>query len=138
MKISLPFIFQAEAVCSFALLQRLGAAPDAFHIQAAFGEAFRCLLGTATQIMIARGVARMLRRSAEMLGIPLPLSILRVPAAIANVTWQSSDLARISSTYPNYATESTALAGPPKGMEELLNKWEGLGIEEPPVLGPEF
>ena len=138
LKVTLPFIFQCEAYASFGLLhriRRLDEADDSGELsskRAEFGEAFeeslRCLLGTGTQMMMARGVARMVIRTAQDYGVKLPANVIAVLSAFG--TWQAKDMAEISSSYPNMAIASDSKFRAEAQMEEVLRKWEDLRIEE--------
>jgi len=120
MKATLPYTFQASSMASFALLQWLHDHPDQrdpppipqpheiltatdMHPQTALNEAYRCVLGAATQVMLARGVVALLNQTASHMNVKLPALDLQVEKAVADVTWQPSDLRHISSAYPNYA-----------------------------------
>lgn len=93
---------------------------------AAFDEVFRCLLGTGVEVMIARGIARMMYHTARGQKIALSQSTRAMLQIMADTAWRPSDLSRVNSIFPNFAT------GPgQKGserMSELLSKWENLEI----------
>ena len=142
LKPTLAYIFQAEAAAGFNLLRRLdtatGQARPVFlregtslreDVQAAFEECFRCLLGTSTQMMMARGVLRMLTQTAIHLKIRLPEAVTETVQALQ--TWRSTDIDRISSMYPNYAIAKDAQSRNGAQMEELLRKWEKMTVTKP-------
>lgn len=135
LKVTLPALFQAEARTSLNLLRRLetdtGSAAPVFlsegtlvrqDIHAAFTETFRCLLGTSTQIMMGRGVLRMLTQTAKDLDITLPAAATQILQIMQ--TWKSTDIDQVSSTYPNYAVAKDAQSKRAVQMEELLRRWE--------------
>ena len=141
LKVTLPAIFQAQAAASFYLLLRLNTAAgqekpvflsagDSVRedVTAAFEETFRCLLGSSTEVMVARGVLRMLIYTAMHLSIDLPQSAV---SATQNMqVWQSSDIDRISSEYPNYAIARNARPGTEVRMESLLKRFERTAVSD--------
>lgn len=140
LKIVLPYIFQASTLCTFTLLNRLGAVLSqpgspaknwqcSFHDPpSAFEESLRCLLGLATQVLVARGVVRMVRQTASLMDITLPTSVTGLPKAIAEMAWQSSDIQQIRASYLNYAIAARKRTSEAAGMEDLLRKWEVLSV----------
>ena len=135
LKIGSTSIYQTQAVTSMYLLRRLdtatGTAPPIFLLQgdsvrddvlAGFEESFRCLLGSSTHIMMARGVFRMLIQTASHLRITL------TPALVAAVQtfqiWDPQDLEQISSSYPNHAMCHNEASRTDAEMETLLRAWE--------------
>ena len=142
LKAVLPFIFQASVTTAFVLLGRSSEESghqrpsEELHSVGAFDEpvsgfeeSLRCLLGTATQVGIARGVATMILKTAKVMGTELPASIMRLPQTVAEIAWGTQNVRSISSSYPNYALVA-AKEGRPEGltMEELLQKWSSLTI----------
>ncbi|KAK1815916.1 hypothetical protein LTR12_009701 [Friedmanniomyces endolithicus] len=140
MKATLPYTFQASSMASFALLQWLHDHPDQrdpppipqpheiltatdMHPQTALNEAYRCVLGAATQVMLARGVVALLNQTASHMNVKLPALDLQVEKAVADVTWQPSDLRHISSAYPNYAQGTVPTFSEAIGMEDILKEW---------------
>ncbi|KAK1069696.1 hypothetical protein LTR33_010836 [Friedmanniomyces endolithicus] len=140
MKATLPYTFQASSMASFALLQSLHDHPDQrdpppipqpheiltatdMHPQTALNEAYRCVLGAATQVMLARGVVALLNQTASHMNVKLPALDLQVEKAVADVTWQPSDLRHISSAYPNYAQGTVPTFSEAIGMEDILKEW---------------
>ncbi|RMY00734.1 hypothetical protein D0867_11637 [Hortaea werneckii] len=142
LKFVLPFIFQTATTASFILL---GHAPtengrrspdDRLHsIEAieeptsGLEESLRCLLGIATQVSIARGAALMLLKTAKIMKVKLPDSIMHLPQTVAEIAWGIKNDRSLSSSYPNYALVAAG-GGRPEGltMEELLNKWSNLSV----------
>ncbi|KAI7214483.1 hypothetical protein KC333_g5995 [Hortaea werneckii] len=142
LKVVLPFIFQTATTASFILL---GHAPtengrrspdDRLHsIEAieeptsGLEESLRCLLGIATQVSIARGAALMVLKTAKIMKVKLPDSIMRLPQTVAEIAWGTRKDRSLSSSYPNYALVA-ANGGRTQGltMEELLNKWSNVSI----------
>lgn len=131
LKMIVAFIFQAAAVSAFTLLPYLrpdatippGFAREALH--AAFTEAFRCLLGIAARVMIARGVVQMVRQSAESMGIP---DVVSIKPAVLEVVWREGDAKKMSSDFPSFAIEGGGDGKNdegPRRMEEMLSEWEG-------------
>lgn len=92
-------------------------------------ERFRCLLGMAMQFSIAQGAALMVLKTAKILMVELPASVMRRPPTVAEIAWGTKNDRSLSSSYPNYALVA-AKGGRPEGltMEELLNKWSNLSI----------
>ncbi|RMZ00166.1 hypothetical protein D0862_06825 [Hortaea werneckii] len=142
LKTVLPFIFQAATTASFILLDHCSRETgrrrpnDELHSIEAFEdprsgleESFRCLLGVATQVSIARGAALMLLKTAKIMKFELPASVMRLPQTVAEIAWVTKNDRGFSSSYPNYALVA-AKGGRPEGltMEELLNKWSNLSI----------
>ena len=132
LKVTLAFIFQAAAVSAFALLPYLRpevnipAAVTHDQLLTAFSESFRCLIGMATRVMIARGVVQMIRRSAAAMDIA---DIVVIEAA-AEVVWKEGDSQKIRSDFPSYAIEagegaSSGVGDGERRMEEMLKDWEG-------------
>ncbi|KAK1059478.1 hypothetical protein LTR74_012614 [Friedmanniomyces endolithicus] len=140
MKATLPYTFQASSMASFALLQWLHDHPDQrdppplsqsheiltatdMHPITALNEAYRCVLGAATQVMLARGVVALLNQTASHMNVKLPALDLQVEKAVADVTWRASDLRHISSAYPNYAQGTVPTFSEAIGMEDILKEW---------------
>ena len=132
LKINVSHIFHAEAMSCFILLPYLKPNLESqitdpeveLDIKSAFEESFRCLLGTGTQVMLGRGVARMMFQTSKQLGIPLPSSVLRVLEVVAETAWRQVDVLEIKSSYPNHALAGDGEASDSMRMEELLNMWE--------------
>lgn len=132
LKINLSHIFHSAAMSCFMLLPYLKpnlesqvAEPEVeLDIKSAFEESFRCLLGTGAQVMLGRGVARMVFQTSKQLGIPLPKSVLRVLEVVAETVWKQVDVLEIKSSYPNYALPGDGETSSDARMEELLNMWE--------------
>ncbi|KAI7547938.1 hypothetical protein KC331_g4713 [Hortaea werneckii] len=142
LKVVLPFIFQAATTASFILLDHCSRETgprrpnDELHSIEAFEEprsgleeSFRCLLGVATQVSIARGAALMVLKTAKIMKVELPASVMRLPRTVAEIAWGTRNDRSLSSSYPNYALVA-AKGGRPEGltMEELLDKWSNLSI----------
>ncbi|KAI4723345.1 hypothetical protein E4T48_00472 [Aureobasidium sp. EXF-10727] len=125
LKISPPYFVQANGVVCFTLLQNLDNPASA----AAFKEAFRCLLGAGMQLLWARGMARMLHLTAQNTGIRLPKAIETMLEAVADTAWTKSDTEMLSSCWPNIAIAKDAKVGESVTMEDLIKKWEKLGVE---------
>ncbi|KAK0254365.1 hypothetical protein LTS16_014100 [Friedmanniomyces endolithicus] len=140
MKATLPYTFQASSMASFALLQWLHDHPNErdppplpspdeiltatdMHPQTALNETYRCVLGAATQVMLARGVVALLNQTASHMNVKLPALDLQVEKAVADVTWRPSDLRHISSEYPNYAQGTIPTFSEAIGMEDILKEW---------------
>jgi len=130
LKTNVSHIFHAEAMSCFILLPQLKTCQETettdsgIDIKSAFEESFRCLLGTGTQVMLGRGVVRMVIQTSKLLGIQLPASVLRVLEVVAETAWRQADVFEIRSSYPNHALATDAEALDSARMEELLNKWE--------------
>lgn len=139
LKVATAYLFQAEAVCCMHLLGRLDmvsyqarpvylkeGSSRSDDIRAAFEESFRCLLGTGTQMLMARAVSRMVTQTANELGIGLPSTVNAALQALH--IWQSLDVKQISSSYPNYAIAKGLQHKAEAEMEFLLHKWEQLEV----------
>ena len=132
LKIHVSHIFHAEAMSCFILLPYLKPNLEPhftdleveLDIKSAFEESFRCLLGTGTQVMLGRGVARMVFQTSKKLGITLPTSVLKVLEVVAETAWRQVDILEIKSSYPNHALAGDGDASDSMRMEELLNLWE--------------
>ncbi|RMY61109.1 hypothetical protein D0864_12986 [Hortaea werneckii] len=125
LKVVLPFIFQTATTASFILLSHSPtengsqSPDDRLHSIEAIGEptsgleeSLRCLLGIATQVSIAQGAALMLLKTAKIMKVKLPDSVMRLPQTVAEIAWVAAGGGR-----------SEGLT-----MEELLNKWTNLSI----------
>lgn len=92
----------------------------------AFDEVFRCLLGAGVEVMIARGIARMMYHTALEQKITLSPSTKKMLQIMSDTAWRPSDLSLVNSAFPNFATLKGH--GNPDRMTELLSKWEKLDI----------
>lgn len=92
----------------------------------AFDEVFRCLLGTSVEVMIARGIARMMYHTAIEQKVPLSNSTHTMLHIMSNTSWRPSDLSLVNSAFPNFAT----IGGQEniERMTDLLVKWEKLEV----------
>ena len=140
LKVVLPFIFQTASTASFILLghsptktgqhiseHRLLSMEAVEESNSGLEESLRCLLGMATQISLARGVALMVLKTAQIMKTKLPDSIKRLPRIVAEIAWGTKNDLSLGSSYPNYALVAAG-GGHLEGltMEELLNKWSDL------------
>jgi hypothetical protein len=139
------FIFQMAAVVSSILLSHLGLRartsldpterlpPKLYEdLESAFNESYRCLLAIGTRVMIGRGVARMVYHSSRAGNTPLPDDTQRLLEVVNDIVWTSTDVQRISSNFPNWATRKNAVTDGSEDdmrMENLLKEWEALGLE---------
>lgn len=120
LKMIVAFIFQAAAVSAFTILPYLRPAtiiPASFTrplLADAFTEAFRCLLGMATRVMIARGVVQMVRQSAEVMGIA---DVVVLKPTILQVVWREGDAKKMSSDFPSYGSRLIEKGKATKGRE---------------------
>ena len=92
----------------------------------AFDEVFRSLLGTGVEVMIARGIARMMYHTALEQSIALSRSTREMLQIMSATAWQPSNLSHMNSMMPNFATLKSGEGG--ERMTELLSKWENLEI----------
>lgn len=92
----------------------------------AFDEVFRCLIGTGVEVMIARGIARMMYHTALGRDIALSRATRSMLQLMSNTAWRPSDLSLVSSAFPNYADSVDHEGG--GRLSELLSKWETLDI----------
>lgn len=137
-KFCMAFIFQLAAVACFTLLERMdyalpahifaqiGGSPATFQDAAsAFREAYRCLLGIGTRVMIARGVARMIFQTLRLMKVTLPSAARLMLEIVAEAAWRPQDVGHFSSVFPNYAMIGNDTDGGTQSrMEDLLIKWE--------------
>jgi hypothetical protein len=140
LKISPAWFLLLQAVTASVLMQDPGltetpivAALEANHphdqitdSHAAFDEVFRCLLGSGVEILIARGIARMMYHTAIERKIVLSQSTRAMLQIMSDTAWQPSDLSLVNSMFPNFA--STKVHEPTERLTELLTKWEDLHI----------
>ncbi|KAM3415732.1 hypothetical protein BST61_g9245 [Cercospora zeina] len=95
----------------------------------AFDEVFRFLLGISVEIMIARGIARMIYYTALEHKIALSRAARAMLQIMADTAWRPSDLALLHSTYPDITTvggDDEISAN--RRLSELLSSWENLEI----------
>lgn len=71
----------------------------------------------------------MLLKTAKLMKVKLPDSLMRLPETVAEIAWGTGNHRSLSSSYPNYAL-AAARGGRSEGltMEELLNKWSNMSI----------
>lgn len=137
-KVSPAFLLQLQAVTAGVLVQDptlsnpVMAAPldesdgPIRDSRTAFDEVFRGLLGTGVEVMVARGIARMMYHSALQNKIALSQSTRSMLQIMSHTAWRPSDLSMVNSIFPNFASD--------KGYEdrdrmtELLSKWEAVEI----------
>lgn len=92
----------------------------------AFDEVFRSLLGTSVEVMVARGIARMMYHSALERNIALGPSSRQMLQIMSETGWHHSNLASMNSVLPNFA--SIKGHDDRERMTELLEKWEKLEV----------
>ena len=92
----------------------------------AFDEVFRCLLGTGVEVMIARGISRMMYHTALEQKIALSRSTRTMLQIMSDTAWRPSDLSLVNSVFPNFATIRGQQGR--ERLTELLEKWEKLDI----------
>lgn len=140
LKISPAWLLQLQAVSAGVLIQspeltdsRIAASLRPGQVDGeiqdahnAFDEVFRGLLGTGVEVMIARGIARMMYHTALERNIALTPSTRSILQIMSDTAWQPSDLSRINSFFPNFAT--TKGHEDRERMTELLSKSERLTI----------
>lgn len=140
LKVTPAWLLQLQAVTAGILLQdpeladpALITSPGANTSQpaiqnshAAFDEVFRCLLGTGVEVMIARGIARMMYHTAVERNIALSPSTRSMLQLMSSTAWRPSDLSLVSSAFPNYADSVDHERG--ERLSELLSRWETLEI----------
>nr|POF12921.1 nitrogen assimilation transcription factor nira [Quercus suber] len=137
LKLALPNLVQLASMSSGLLLQTMQSKqysslsidakvqPQlAADIEAAFEESFRFLLSTGLQNMLTRALARMLIKTASETEVQFPSSVHKLLEVIGEAGWTSSDVEKLSSSYPNPGREKSSHLG--DGMEDLLRRWEGL------------
>ncbi|EME43056.1 hypothetical protein DOTSEDRAFT_80583 [Dothistroma septosporum NZE10] len=88
-----------------------------------FEECFRCLAGMAAQLLIARGVARTIAPTAQMLDVQLPAAVLQIMHAIVETAWQSVELKNIKSLYTSQWDGASDRARDDVMVEALLASW---------------
>lgn len=141
LKISPAWLLQLQSVTSGVLvldpqladaniIVSLDATNDDRAIQnsrAAFDEVFRCLLGTGVEVIIARGVARMMYHTALDKKVALSHPTRSLLQIMSDTAWRPSDLSLLSnSNYPNFAT--TKGHENDERLNKLLSKWEEFEI----------
>lgn len=165
-----PSLWQTSIISAFTLLQVMALGNvqrgimfeelhsrygpyNAFHIESAFMECFRFLLGSGLQHMLARGIVRMLQHTGRQLAVELPSAATQMLALAEGSAWSPSNVCsphaaldnqiedrlaethsqihQISSIYPNLAIRGSDAEN--ASMEMLLRRWESLDIA--PVAG---
>lgn len=95
----------------------------------AFQECFRSVLACGLQMMLPRGLARMLYHTANRLEVELPETVQRVLAVVADAAWQPTDVLKFNSFYPNIAMVVKHLADAEDyQMSKMLRALDGLGL----------
>lgn len=95
----------------------------------AFDEVFRCLLGAGVEIMIARGMARMIYHIALEQKIVLSRASRAMLQIMADTAWRPSDLSLMQSTYPDITSVSgDEERSANRRLTELLSSWEKMEI----------
>lgn len=142
-KFTPPYIFQQATVASFILLRSLDSSYDQTRAQEtsperhgdrpitdiviAFEECVRCLLACGVQIMLPRGIARMMYHTAIQLKMEFPKTVEQMLHIIGETLWQTSDLERFNSAYPNLVLASKRNAtAEDYEMEKVLRRSEDL------------
>ena len=151
LKLTTPSIFHAATLASFILLHDMQLNPSTSRspsdslpkrttnsitdTQSAFEECFRCLLGGGLQLMLPRGIARMLYHTARQMRVQLPSIVLHMLRIVADTAWRPSDMDHLNSSYPNwaFAQDSDSFTSRDR-MEDVLKKWENLEIQDKQVL----
>lgn len=82
--------------------------------------------------MLARGVARMVYQTAVEQKLELPANVQQMLNIVNETAWQSSDLQKFNSMYPNYAIARKPSAKPEDYLiEDVLKKFEESNITTP-------
>lgn len=92
----------------------------------AFDEVFRCLMGSAVEVVISRGIARMIYHTALQQGVALSPSTRKMLQLMSETAWRPRDLSLVNSIFPNFVT--TELGDQEDRLSELLLKWENLDV----------
>lgn len=118
-----PELSSPTTVASPTSMERDGMIRDS---HTAFDEVFRCLLGTGVEVMIARGIARMMYHTAQEQDIAVSRSTREMLTIMSHTAWRPSDLSLMNSRFPNFAT----IRGKEKDerLTEMLSRWEKLNI----------
>ena len=141
------FIFQSAAVSNHILLPNLRVSPEINGVGAkselrkytnviddtetAFTEGFRLLLANGLQMLLARGVVRMIVHIAKSLEVQLPETIQRTLSIMADAAWQPADLHQLVSSFPMRAIAATRSTNSVHyELEDMLRKWEELGVHD--------
>lgn len=101
----------------------------------ALSECFRCLLASAVQITMFRGVLRMLVQTARELRLTLPENVQEMLRLLGDMVWQPKDIRQYSSLYPNYVFTDNFDEAEDLRIEALLRKWEKFDIRGDSMAG---
>lgn len=93
----------------------------------AIDEVFRSLLGAGVEVMIARAIARMSYHTARKQKIVLSRNTWDMLQVMSGTAWRPSDVALVSSTFPNFAT-TKGHEDKTQRMTEFLGEFEVLEI----------
>lgn len=92
----------------------------------AFEEVYRGLLGAGVEVMISRGIARMMYHTATEQKVALSAPMLNMLEIMSATAWKPSDLVQVHSLFPNFAKMKGHVDR--ERMTELLSKWEELEL----------
>lgn len=95
---------------------------------AAFEECFRCTLSAGLQLILPRGIARIIYRMASQANVALPDPVQRMLAIMAETAWQQTDIQNLESVFPTFDIGAPSKNGiiSERRMMEALKKWEQL------------
>jgi hypothetical protein len=123
---------QTAAVACFVLLKALrNPSSQSEGNEEALVDLVVYLMMGARRWLVYGGMLRMLRPTAQSLGIQLPQRLTEMLDDFDKTIWTTDAHTRIRSVYPNLAfVKKDSLMDEEVTMGELLTKWEGLTADE--------
>ena len=92
------------------------------------------LMMGARRWLVYGGMVRMLRPTAQSIGVQLPQKLIDMLDVFDKTIWTTDAHTRIRSIYPNLTLlKKDALMAGDVTMGELLTKWEGLLVDDEPA-----
>ncbi|ETI21950.1 hypothetical protein G647_06020 [Cladophialophora carrionii CBS 160.54] len=123
---------QTAAVAYFILLKALRApAWQSEENEEALIDLTAYLMMGARRWLVYAGIIRMVRPTAQSIGVQLPQKLVKMLDEFDKTVWTVKAHRRIKSVYPNLALmKKDALEDGEVTMGELLTKWEALSAED--------
>jgi hypothetical protein len=123
---------QAAAVAYFILLKALRRPSlQSEENEGALIDLTVYLMMGARRWLVYAGIVRMLRPTAQSIGVQLPQRLTELLDDFDKTVWTVNAHRRIKSVYPNLAlVKKDAFEDREVTMGELLAKWEGLSTDE--------
>ncbi|EXJ59086.1 hypothetical protein A1O7_06517 [Cladophialophora yegresii CBS 114405] len=123
---------QTAAVAYFILLKALRSpSSQSGENEEALIELTLYLMMGARRWLVYAGIIRMLRPTAQLIGVQLPQKLMEMLDEFDKTVWPVNAHRRIKSVYPNLAlVKKDGLEDEEVTMGELLTKWEGLSAED--------